>query len=164
MKTKASVRNWPRGSSSSQGSSPTVREEDRNPTVREGAKNCILAHARVSANCTLLRNTAPSLQGKTAPSLQGELHPRSRSGFSLLDLYSRRSSDIVLTLAVKKRRQVIELNRPDVQMFSRMHVQTTAERHRKCGVTLDAWRQQIFESRTHMRDAKLRVRKGNDTR
>src|SRR6266705_7155427 len=104
---------------------------------------------------------------KQKPDRQGgceTLHPPSRSGFRLpylLDLYSGRSSNIVLTLAIKKRRQVIELDRPDVQMLSRMNIQATAKCHRKCRVALDTWRQQIIESGTHVRDTELSMRKRN---
>src|SRR5713226_8987800 len=77
----------------------------------------------------------------------------------LLDLDTRPDTKIVLPFAIKKSRQIIDLNRAHVEMFSRMHVQTTAEGHGKCGVSLLTWRQYIIEVRPHVRNAGHRMHK-----
>src|SRR5229473_2949471 len=58
----------------------------------------------------------------------------------LLDLDTRSDPNIVLPLTVKESRQIIDLDRAHVEMFSRMHVQTSADGHGKRGVGLWSWR------------------------
>ena len=77
----------------------------------------------------------------------------------LLDLYTRPSANVVLTLAIKKRRQVIDLNRAHVQMLSGVHVQASAESHRKRGIALNSRRQSVVKARAHVRDTEQSMHK-----
>src|SRR5437588_4213287 len=77
----------------------------------------------------------------------------------LFDLYSRPRADIVLALAVKERRQVIDLNRAHVQVFSRVHIQASTEGHRKRSIALHSRRQCIVKARAHVRDAEQSMNK-----
>src|SRR5258708_6987393 len=77
----------------------------------------------------------------------------------LLDLDTGADTNIVLPLAVKESRQVIDLHRAHVEMFSRMHVQTSADGHGKRRVTLATRHQRIIKLCAHVRDPKQGVHK-----
>src|SRR5260370_18503788 len=61
----------------------------------------------------------------------------------LLDLDTRPDTKVVLPLAVKESRQIIDLDRAHVEMFSRMHVQTSPDGHGKRRVPLAPRHQRI---------------------
>src|SRR5438094_7231671 len=82
----------------------------------------------------------------------------------LFNLDTRPSANVVLALSVKERRQVIDLNRAHVQVLSGVHVQTSAEGHRKRSVVLDSRRQGIVKARAHVRDAEQSLHKRRHAR
>src|SRR5438105_5771655 len=52
----------------------------------------------------------------------------------LLNLHTCREAEVILMLAIKKCRQILDLSRPNVKMLARMNVNPAAKCHRERGI------------------------------
>ena len=70
----------------------------------------------------------------------------------LLNLHARTDADIVLPRAIEERRQIINLDRADVDVLAGMHIKSAAERQGKGSIGLLPVSERVVKTHAHMRD------------
>src|SRR5437868_10298165 len=72
----------------------------------------------------------------------------------LSTLHARADPYVVLMRAIEERRQIINLDRANVDVLAGVHVETAAERHGKRGIGLPSISERVIKTHAHVRDAR----------